>query len=106
MFEVANVPGGTAVNHIKVSSPFKIAAKTGTAQVVGISQTDKKRMREEDMDYFQRSHAWLTTFGPYENPQYVVTVLVEHGSHGGSEGGPIASKVYDKLYEMGYIKLP
>lgn len=104
MYEVANVPGGTAVNHIKVTAPFKIAAKTGTAQVVGISQTDKKRMREEDMDYFQRSHAWLTTYGPYDNPQYVVTILVEHGSHGGSEGGPIASKVYDKLYQMGYIK--
>jgi len=106
MFEVANVQGGTAVNHIKINAPFKIAAKTGTAQVVGISQTDKKRMKEEDMDYFQRSHAWLTTFGPYDNPQYVVTVLVEHGSHGGSEGGPIVSKIYDKLYEKGYIKLP
>ena len=103
MYEVANVPGGTALRHINVTAPFKIAAKTGTAQVVGISQTDKKRMREEDMDYYQRSHAWLTTYGPYDNPQYVVTVLVEHGGHGGSEGGPIASKIYDKLYQMGYI---
>lgn len=103
MYEVANVPGGTGLRHINVTAPFKIAAKTGTAQVVGISQTDKKRMREEDMDYYQRSHAWLTTYGPYDNPQYVVTVLVEHGGHGGSEGGPIASKVYDKLYQMGYI---
>ncbi len=103
MYEVANVPGGTGLRHINVTAPFKIAAKTGTAQVVGISQTDKKRMREEDMDYYQRSHAWLTTYGPYENPQYVVTVLVEHGGHGGSEGGPIASKIFDKLYQMGYI---
>lgn len=103
MYEVANVPGGTGLRHINVTAPFKIAAKTGTAQVVGISQTDKKRMREEDMDYYQRSHAWLTTYGPYDNPQYVVTVLVEHGGHGGSEGGPIASKIFDKLYQMGYI---
>ena len=105
MYEVANVPGGTALRHINVTAPFKIAAKTGTAQVVGISQTNKKRMREEDMDYYQRSHAWLTTYGPYENPQYVVTVLVEHGGHGGSEGGPIASKIFDKLYQMGYITI-
>jgi len=103
MYEVANVQGGTALRHINVTAPFKIAAKTGTAQVVGIAQTDKKRMREEDMDYYQRSHAWLTTYGPFENPQFVVTVLVEHGGHGGSEGGPIASKVFDKLYQMGYI---
>jgi penicillin-binding protein 2 len=106
MYEVANVQGGTGLNHLRLTAPFKIAAKTGTAQVVGISQTEKKRMREEDMEYYQRSHAWLTTYGPYENPQYVVTVLVEHGGHGGSEGGPIASKIYDKLYEMGYITLP
>jgi len=104
MFEVVNNPGGTASRHIKMNSNIKIAAKTGTAQVVGISQTDKKRMKEEDMSYYERSHAWLTTYGPYENPQYVVSVLVEHGSHGGSEGGPIVSKVFDKLVEMGYIK--
>jgi len=104
MYQVANQPGGTGFNHIKLKSPIKIAAKTGTAQVVGLSQTDKKRAREEDMEYYQRSHAWLTSYGPYENPQYVVTVLVEHGGHGGSEGGPIVSKVFDKLVEMGYIK--
>ena len=106
MFQVANEQGGTAFSHISMSSPFKIAAKSGTAQVVGISQTDKKRMKEEDMEYYQRSHAWLTTYGPYDDPQFVVTVLVEHGAHGGSEGGPIVSKVFDKLYELGYIHLP
>lgn len=104
MYEVINSQGGTAFHHISIKSPIKIAGKTGTAQVVGLSQTEKKRMKEEDMEYYQRSHAWLTTYGPYENPQYVVTVLVEHGGHGGSEGGPIVSKIYDKLYAMGYIK--
>jgi len=104
MYQVVNQPGGTAFSHIKLKSPIKIAGKTGTAQVVGLSQTDKKRAREEDMEYYHRSHAWLTTYGPYENPQYVVSVLVEHGGHGGSEGGPIVSKIYDKLFEMGYIK--
>ncbi|MBN1839655.1 MAG: penicillin-binding protein 2 [Campylobacterales bacterium] len=103
MYAVANLPGGTAMNYLTHTAPFKIAAKTGTAQVVGISQTDKKRMREEDMEYYHRSHAWLTTYAPYDNPQYVISVLVEHGGHGGSEGGPIAAKIYDKLYEMGYI---
>ena len=102
MYAVANLPGGTAMNYLTHTAPFKIAAKTGTAQVVGISQTDKKRMREEDMEYYHRSHAWLSTYAPYDNPQYVITVLVEHGGHGGSEGGPIAAKNYDKLYEMGY----
>ncbi|MDD4505556.1 MAG: penicillin-binding protein 2 [Sulfurospirillaceae bacterium] len=104
MYQVLNQPGGTGFSHIKMQSPIKLAGKTGTAQVVGLSQTDKKRAREEDMAYYERSHAWLAAYGPYENPQYAVSVLVEHGGHGGSEGGPIVSKVFDKLFEMGYIK--
>ena len=56
------------------------------------------------MAYYSRSHAWLTTYGPYKNPQFVVTVLVEHGGHGGNAAGEIVSKIYDKLLENGYIK--
>ncbi len=103
MYEVANHEKGTATKALK-NSKVTLAAKTGTAQVVGISQTEKKRMKEEDMKYFMRSHAWLTTYGPYKKPQYVVTVLLEHGGHGGSASGPIVVKIYNKLLEMGYIK--
>ena len=102
MFHVANKPGGTAVNHIK--SKVVVAAKTGTAQVVGIPQEEKKRMKEHELEYFQRSQAWLTTYGPYKDPKYVVTILVEHGGHGGSAAGPMAGKIYDKLFDLGYIK--
>ena len=105
MYEVANHPRGTANKHF-VSSQIKVAAKTGTAQVVGISQSDKKRMREEDMAYLQRSHAWMTTYAPFEDPQFVVTVVIEHGGHGGSAAGPKISQIYNKLIEMGYITLP
>lgn len=102
MYEVANHPKGTAYKVLK-NSIITLAAKTGTAQVVSIPQNIKVRMREEDMKYYERSHAWITTYGPYEEPRYVVTVLVEHGGHGGGAGGPIVMKIYDKLVEMGYI---
>lgn len=102
MYETANVPGGTGFRTLG-EARIKVAAKTGTAQVVGISQTDKVRIKEEDMDYYSRSHAWITTYGPIEEPRYVVSVLVEHGSHGGGSGGPIAAKIYNKLIELGYI---
>ena len=82
----------------------KIAGKTGTAQVVGIPQSEKKRMKESELEYYHRSHAWFTTYGPYKNPQYIVTVMVEHGGHGGAASGDMISKIYDKLLEMGYIK--
>jgi penicillin-binding protein 2 len=104
MFQVCNHPNGTATNHIHLKHGLKIAGKTGTAQVVGISQSEKKRMKEHELEFFKRSHAWLTTYAPYKNPRYVVTVLVEHGGHGGSAGGVIVSKIYNKMWELGYFK--
>ena len=101
MYAVANKPRGTAVHYIK--SKTKVAAKTGTAQVVGIPQSEKKRMKEHELEYFQRSQAWLTTYAPYKKPKYVVTILVEHGGHGGSAAGPMSGKIYDKLIELGYM---
>lgn len=101
MYAVANKPRGTAVHYIK--SKTTVAAKTGTAQVVGIPQSEKKRMKEHELEYFQRSQAWLTTYAPYKKPKYVVTILVEHGGHGGSAAGPMSGKIYNKLIELGYI---
>ena len=102
MYQVCNSPHGTATHYI--SSKVKIAGKTGTAQVVGIKQDIKKRTSEYDLKYYSRSHAWLTTYGPYDNPQYVVLAMVEHGGHGGHAAGKIVSDIYNKLLEWGYIK--
>lgn len=102
MYEVCNVPHGTATNYLH--SKIVLAGKTGTAQVVGIKQDIKKRKKEHELSYYSRSHAWLTTYGPYKNPQYVVTALVEHGGHGGHAAGSIVSDIYNKLLELGYIK--
>jgi penicillin-binding protein 2 len=98
---ISNVHG---TGHYYINSKVKIAGKTGTAQVVGIPQTEEKRMKESELEYYRRSHAWMTTYGPYENPQYVVTVMEEHGGHGGSAAGEIISKIFDRLLDMGYIK--
>ena len=103
MYEVANHQHGTAYYRL-INSKVKVAAKTGTAQVVSIAQDVQKRMKEEEMEYFHRSHAWLSSYGPYDNPKYVVTVLVEHGGGGGAAGGPITTKIFNKLLELGYIK--
>ena len=102
MWEVCNHPKGTATPYLR--SKVKIAGKTGTAQVVGISQKTKKRLKEHELAYVKRSHAWFTTYGPYQNPQYIVTALIEHGGHGGQAAGPMVSAIYNKLLEYGYIK--
>jgi len=99
---VCNDPGGTAKAY--VYTRFPIAGKTGTAQTTGIAQNVKQRQNEHSMDYFSRSHAWFTTYGPADNPQFIVTVMVEHGGHGGEATGGIVSSIYNKLDDLGYIK--
>ena len=103
MYEVMNHKKGTATKYVK-DSKVTIAGKTGTAQVISIPQSEKVRMKESELKYYHRSHAWLTTYGPYKDPKYVVTVLVEHGGHGGSAAGKVVSQIYNKLEELGYIK--
>jgi len=102
MYDVCNSQRGTA--HRTMSRlPIVVAGKTGTSQVVSIPQNEKRRMKESEMEYYSRSHAWLTTYAPYNNPKYVVTVLVEHGGHGGSAAGPIAAEIYRWMYKHGYF---
>lgn len=99
---VCNDPGGTAKAF--VHTRFPIAGKTGTAQTTGIAQGVKQRQSEHSMEYFKRSHAWFTTYGPADKPQFVVMVMVEHGGHGGEATGGIVSAIYNKLDELGYIR--
>jgi len=103
MYDVCNTPGGTAfrtMSHL----PIIAAGKTGTSQVTSIPQSTKVRLKESQLAYFHRSHAWITTYAPYDNPKYIVTVLVEHGGHGGSTAGPIVADIYKWLYKHGYFK--
>ena len=102
MRQVCQHSKGTAVNFMHAKIP--VAGKTGTAQVIGISQEVKQRINERDMKYYTRSHAWFTTYAPARDPQYIVTVLVEHGGHGGAAAGGMVSNIYNKLLELGYIK--
>ena len=50
------------------------------------------------MLYKHRDHAWFTSFAPAEKPEIAVTVLVEHGGHGGSAAAPVAKKVLEKYF--------
>ncbi|KAA6233649.1 penicillin-binding protein 2 [Campylobacter sp. LR291e] len=102
MYAVANEPGGTAFRYLN-NLPVKIAAKTGTAQVVGFSQKDKNRVIESMLEYYTRSHSWLTAYAPYDNPKYSITVLVEHGGRTITSGVAMAS-IVRKMNEMGYFK--
>jgi len=102
MYDVCNTNGGTAFKTMG-GLPVIVAGKTGTSQVVSIPQNVIERHKEEDMEYWKRSHAWLTTYAPYDNPRYIVTALVEHGGHGGSANGPIVADIYKWMHAKGYF---
>ncbi len=102
MYDVCNSKKGTAFKTMS-QLPVIVAGKTGTSQVTSIPQSTMKRLKEEELAYYHRSHAWITTYAPYDDPKYIVTVLVEHGGHGGSTSGPIAADIYKWLYRNGYF---
>ncbi len=102
MHDVCNTPGGTAYAHLR-NLPILVAGKTGTSQVVTIPQSVVNRAEENDMEYWQRSHALLTTYAPFDNPKYIVTTLIEHGGHGGGTNGPIVADIYKWMHSKGYF---
>ena len=103
MYDVCNIRGGTAFRTMS-NLPIKVAGKTGTSQVTSIPQSTQKRLKEDELKYFHRSHAWITTYAPFNDPKIVVTVLIEHGGHGGSTAGPIVADIYKWLYKHHYFK--
>ena len=100
MEEVIQGRRGTA-RKVKIKG-LTIGGKTGTAQVVRLKQY--KHLKEEDIPYKFRDHAWFTCYAPAEDPEIAVTVLVEHGLHGGSGAGPVARALLEE-YFSDYLQL-
>ncbi len=69
-----------------------IAGKTGTAQV---SSLESWRAIKEDDKGLLEDHAWFVAFSPIDNPDIALSVIVEHGGHGGSAAGPIAKAMIE-----------
>ena len=90
--EAAAAPGGTAAT-IGAGAPYRVAAKTGTAQVFSLGQNQK--YNDKQIAERMRDHGLLIAFAPVDHPQLAVAVFVENGEHGGTIGGPIARKVFD-----------
>jgi penicillin-binding protein 2 len=77
---------------------FRVAGKTGTAQVVGLEHTD--HLDEEDVMMRHRDHAWFVAFAPAEAPEVVVAAIVEHGGHGGSAAAPVVQRVLAAYFDV------
>lgn len=92
MTQVVHSNIGTA-RRIGRNAPYKIAGKTGTAQVFGIKQDEE--YVEEDVAKRLRDHALFISFAPVDNPRIAVAVVVENGGSGGAVAAPIARQVMD-----------
>ena len=74
-----------------------VSGKTGTAQVVGMKDSDEIDP-EAEIPYQFRDHAWFVAFAPYDNPEVAVSVIIEHGGHGGDTAAPIARQVLETYF--------
>ena len=100
MFSSTNERFGTSYRSRIDDPKYQFAGKTGTAQVKRIS----KRERELDLDieqipYKDRDHALYVAYGPYVNPRYALSIIVEHGGSGSRTAAPIAKKLFKLIVD-------
>ncbi|HXQ30568.1 MAG TPA: penicillin-binding protein 2 [Steroidobacteraceae bacterium] len=100
--EMVTEAGGTAAVAARGAS-YKIAGKTGTAQVFGLGQNEK--YNASAVSERLRDHALFIAFAPADAPKLAVAVLVENGGHGSSAAAPIARRVFD-AYLLGKYDAP
>ena len=84
---------GTAWAYIGQDISYRMAGKSGTAQVVEIKQGEE--YSEEELEEAEKNHAWFIAFAPVKSPKIAVAVLIENGGGGSSVAGPVARKVLD-----------
>ncbi len=100
MFSSTNERFGTSYRSRIDDPKYQFAGKTGTAQVKRIS----KRERELDLElkqipYKDRDHALYVAYGPYIDPRYALSIIVEHGGSGSKAAAPIAKKLFKLIID-------
>ena len=105
MFSSTNEIRGTSYKS-RIDDPrYQFAGKTGTAQVKRITERDRELdLKTSEIPYEERDHALYIAFGPYKNPRYAVSILIEHGGSGGSVAAPLAKKLFKKIIDRHEIR--
>ncbi len=93
MVQVMHGERGTARGS-GAGATYKIAGKTGTAQVFGLKQ-DEKYDKDKVAPHL-RDHALFIAFAPVDNPRIALAVIVENGGSGSGAAAPIARKLMDQ----------
>lgn len=77
-------------------SDVEVAGKTGTVQVI----TQKTWTNSDELPFEKRDHAWFASFAPFDDPQLVVVVFLEHGGKGSSAAAPLAKALYETFFHV------
>jgi len=94
MWAVVNEAGGTAASARLPAGYGQIAGKTGTTQVRRVSREQRERgYNVNAVPREWRPHALFVAYAPYDNPQYAVSVVVEHGTSGSGAAAPLAKDI-------------
>ena len=95
MFGATNELYGTSFSSRFDDKKYQFAGKTGTAQVRKITEEQRELdLKTSQIPYEERDHALYVAYGPYENPRYALSIIVEHGGSGGKVAAPIAKKLF------------
>ena len=100
MFSSTNEIRGTSYKS-RINDPkYQFAGKTGTAQVKRITKKDRELdLKTFEIPYEERDHALYVAFGPYKNPRYATSIIIEHGGSGSSTAAPIAKKLFKLIID-------
>ena len=100
MFSSTNEVRGTSYSSRIENPKYQFAGKTGTSQVRRITKKARElELKTIDIPYIERDHALYIAFGPFKNPRYAVSILVEHGGSGSSTAAPIAKKLFKLIID-------
>ena len=95
MFASTNEVRGTSYKSRIDDLKYQFAGKTGTAQVKKITAKDRELdLKTFEIPYEERDHALYVAYGPYKNPRYALSVIVEHGGSGSANAAPMATKLF------------
>ena len=100
MFSSTNEIRGTSYRSRIDDPKYQFAGKTGTAQVKRISKRERELdLKIEQIPYKDRDHALYVAYGPYINPRYALSIIVEHGGSGSKAAAPMAKELFKLIID-------
>ncbi len=100
MFASTNEARGTSYASRIKDPKYQFAGKTGTSQVKRITEEQRAlELKTSEIPYNERDHALYIAFGPYKDPRYALSIVIEHGGSGSATAAPIAKKLFKLIID-------